>query len=249
MSNIVYVRYYPNTMLSCGGQLSVLAEFAHRRMCDALWARNESLPNQDAWLARLCRVTPRVWQGLKRELVTHGWCVRRNGWTHPEALAVLRCAQEVHASASAHGRRAAQARWEKCPGNARASDTGTARASDAGSAPASDTGMPNSKAVSTEAVRTSHKTSERSEFKAQDAGQGSDKETRFMADVAAVISTWSPKEASGELTNWGGWWRNRYRENPRKSQKVLAEIKGMILEHRIRRSPGAAARDLWKRLP
>jgi uncharacterized protein YdaU (DUF1376 family) len=236
MSDIVYVRYYPNSMLSCGGQLSPLAELAHRRMCDALWARNESLPNEEAWLARVARVTPRAWQGVKRELVTHGWCVRRNRWTHPEAMAVLRSAQELHASASAHAKRAALGRWEKCPGNARASDPGSARAR-------------NSKTVSTVAVRTSHKIPERSEFKAQDAGNGSDKETRFMADVAAVISTWSPKEASGELTNWGGWWRNRYRENPRKSQKVLAEIKGMILEHRIRRSPGAASRDLWKRLP
>ena len=239
MSNIVYVRYYPNQVLSEVTQLSPFAELAHRRMCDVLWGTNEPLPGGDEALARVCRLSPRVWRGLKRELLAHGWRVRRNRWSHPEAVRVLREAQAVHASASARGKAGNEQRWARPPAIAERSQAAIAEPSH----------FKNSNSSQYRVHSTSHKTSERSEFKAQDAGQGSDKETRFIADVAAVISTWSPKEASGELTNWGGWWRNRYRENPRKSQKVLAEIKGMILEHRIRRSPGAAARDLWKRLP
>ena len=63
------------------------------------------------------------------------------------------------------------------------------------------------------------------------------------------MSTWSPPGAKAELTNWGGWWRNRFRKCPDKARRVLAEIKSMILEKRIRTTPGRAAIDLWKRLP
>jgi hypothetical protein len=236
VSNILYVRYYPNNMLSCGGQLSRLAEFAHRRMCDVLWARNESLPNQDTWLAQVARLAPREWQGVKPELVRYGWRVRRNRWTNPEAVAVLEAAREVHTLASQRAIAGNDKRWRR----------GKSQAAIPEPAPAA---IANSKTVSTEVVRTSSKYDERSSLNAQDAGQGSDKETRFIADVAAVIAAWSPKEGSKELAEWGGWWRNRYRENPRKTEKVLAEIKGLIREHRVRRSPGAAAMDLWGRLP
>jgi hypothetical protein len=51
------------------------------------------------------------------------------------------------------------------------------------------------------------------------------------------------------MTNWGGWWRNRYRENPDKARRVLAELAGMIRERRIKRNPGAAGLDLWGRTP
>ena len=74
-------------------------------------------------------------------------------------------------------------------------------------------------------------------------------EQKFLAQVVEVIATGSPKEGSAELTNWGGWWRNRFREDADKARRILAELRGMIREHRITGSPGAAAGDLWKRLP
>jgi len=74
-------------------------------------------------------------------------------------------------------------------------------------------------------------------------------EQKFLAQVVEIIAAWSPKEASKELTNWGGWWRNRYRENPDKAHKILAEVRVLIREQRITGTPGAAAGDLWKRLP
>ena len=74
-------------------------------------------------------------------------------------------------------------------------------------------------------------------------------EQKFLANVMEVMATWSPKEGSAELTNWGGWWRNRFRQDPGKARRILAEIASMIREHRITGSPGAAAGDLWKRLP
>jgi len=63
------------------------------------------------------------------------------------------------------------------------------------------------------------------------------------------LSAHSPKKAGLELENWGGWWRNRYRENPQKARRVLAELLSMVRERRIRKNAGAAGADLWKRLP
>ena len=58
-----------------------------------------------------------------------------------------------------------------------------------------------------------------------------------------------PQALKRELANWGGWWRNRYRENPEKIRAVLRDVAGMVRERRITTSPGAAAKDLWERLP
>jgi hypothetical protein len=52
-----------------------------------------------------------------------------------------------------------------------------------------------------------------------------------------------------ELDNWGGWWRNRFRENPDKAQRVIDDVANMVKEGRILKSFGAAAVDLWSRLP
>ena len=74
-------------------------------------------------------------------------------------------------------------------------------------------------------------------------------EKDFLADVHDQLTSFSPKEANSELTNWGGWWRNRFRESPDRARRVLAEIGSMCRERRILSSPGAAAADLWTRLP
>jgi hypothetical protein len=63
------------------------------------------------------------------------------------------------------------------------------------------------------------------------------------------MSLSSGRLARNEMDNWGGWWRNRFRQDPEKARRVLAEIRSMIREHRIKGHPGAAATDLWSRLP
>ena len=70
-----------------------------------------------------------------------------------------------------------------------------------------------------------------------------------MGEVREVFQRSHPGLAEAELANWGGWWRNRYRENAAKARRVLAEIGAMIKERRVTANPGAAAIDLWKRLP
>jgi len=39
------------------------------------------------------------------------------------------------------------------------------------------------------------------------------------------------------------------RVDPDKAERVLAEVAGMVKERKITTSPGAAAFDLWQRLP
>ena len=68
-----------------------------------------------------------------------------------------------------------------------------------------------------------------------------------MAEVLETFSTFGPRVSKNEITNWGGWWRNRYREDKGKARRVLAEVASMVREGRVHKNPGAAASDLWKR--
>ena len=63
------------------------------------------------------------------------------------------------------------------------------------------------------------------------------------------MAAFAPDTARTELANWGGWWRNRFRERPNKAWRVLTEVRSMARERRITQNPGAAAADLWKRSP
>jgi len=65
-------------------------------------------------------------------------------------------------------------------------------------------------------------------------------EKEWLLDLGYVVG---PKE----MANWGGRWRNRYRENPDKARRVLAELRSMARENKITRNAGACADDLWKR--
>jgi hypothetical protein len=51
------------------------------------------------------------------------------------------------------------------------------------------------------------------------------------------------------MANFGGWWRNRFREDPDKAERVRADLACAIKEGRIKVSPGRYASDLWGRLP
>jgi hypothetical protein len=100
------------------------------------------------------------------------------------------------------------------------------------------------KSTTDEALNAERSTRSASAHPQKDSG-----ESAFLLDVRRALQLWSPAFADTELDNWGGWWRNRYRENGKKALRVLAEIRGMVREGRIRGNPGAAAGDLWKRLP
>ena len=72
-------------------------------------------------------------------------------------------------------------------------------------------------------------------------------ENGFLEEMARVLARFNPKQAEEEMVNWGGRWRNRYREDANKAWRVMAELTAMIKENRITRNAGACADDLWRR--
>lgn len=72
-------------------------------------------------------------------------------------------------------------------------------------------------------------------------------ENGFLEELTKVMARYNPKQAEKEMVNWGGRWRNRYRQNADKAWRVLNELKAMVCEGRITRNPGAAADDIWRR--
>jgi hypothetical protein len=72
-------------------------------------------------------------------------------------------------------------------------------------------------------------------------------EKSFLAEVAETMEQWSPAKEKKEMANYGGWWRNRYREDSNKAWRVIGELRSMVNEHRITKDPGRCAMDLWKR--
>ena len=72
-------------------------------------------------------------------------------------------------------------------------------------------------------------------------------ENGFLEDLARTLAQYDPKKAEQEMVNWGGRWRNRYREDMTKAWRVLAELRSMVKEGRIESNAGAAADDLWRR--
>ena len=91
------------------------------------------------------------------------------------------------------------------------------------------------------------KTAERLTLSGSPQEEPSSEENRFLSTLAETLAGFDPKQAGQELTNWGGWWRLRFREDPAKARRVLAEVGSMIREKRIRTNAGAAAKDLWGR--
>jgi hypothetical protein len=75
-------------------------------------------------------------------------------------------------------------------------------------------------------------------------------EREFLMEVREVMDRWQPGFGKKELESSGAWWRMVFRENPRKTRAVLADIKAGIVEHReFTENPGAAAVYLYKSLP
>ncbi len=70
-----------------------------------------------------------------------------------------------------------------------------------------------------------------------------------MKDLKHTLERFDAKTVTREIEGWGGWWRNRFRENADKARRVLAEVASMVAERRIHTGPGQTAYDLWGRLP
>jgi len=74
-------------------------------------------------------------------------------------------------------------------------------------------------------------------------------EKDFLTAVTEMMEAWKKGAGTSEMKNWGGWWRNKFRKNPKKARAVLNDVRSLVNERRITKSPGNAAVDLWQRLP
>ena len=236
--DIYWVRYEPRRWLTRLAGLSPEAELAHRRMADFVWA-GEGWPSSDPQVApQLAHVPPQSWPRVLAELRTLGWHTRGSTLF---SRGVSNTLSEAHAYSrflTTRGERAAKARWQ-------------------GSKPTSAQAMLEHSTSNAKKCTVQYRnstvqkrlTAERLTRSESPRKKGAKGETEFMADVEATVALFSPDAAPLERTNWGGWWRNRYRESADKAARVLAEVRAMVKEGTIRKTPGAAGVDLWKRLP
>lgn len=73
-------------------------------------------------------------------------------------------------------------------------------------------------------------------------------EKAFLTHVAEVLAGYDVEFAKTELTNSGAWWRMKYRQDPDKITRVLADLEQAIKDGKpFENNPGAYAVDLWKR--
>ena len=276
---LMWVRYSPQTMLIKTTTLSLQAELAHRRLADYAWTENPwLLPDSPAFLV-VTRLTPDNLEGVITELKSVGWRIRNRAFFHCDLNAdvissrAFRIAGHLKASAAARTRwrrtpaiigpkptsapcsSHAQAMLKQCSSTAQAvpkhcSEQCTDRQTDR------QTDSTTVVAVNGEPLTVNQPVAAASQLSSSTPLQGGNEEPKeaaeerhFLAGLHTALRRYNPALAKAEMTNWGGWWRNAYRTNPDKSRRVLAEISSMITEHRINSNPGAAALDLWKRLP
>jgi hypothetical protein len=238
---LVWVRYNPRNQLVSLAGVSLLAEVANRRLCDYIWSGSPWPAPDFAIAGALTRVPPESWDQVLAELLSVGWRTRKGLLFHP-AVASVR--NEARAFQRASQARTAAARAVRWPDNIARNDP---------PAPALLQSPLQAPSNITEQYSTEHplsgKTAERLTLSGSAPKEGDNREKEFLEELHATIQRFSPPSAAAEMRNWGGWWRNRFRENPAKAARVLAEVASMVKERRIKRNPGAAGLDLWNRLP
>ncbi len=235
MNPLFFVRYEPKLMLvDCMG-MSVPAELAHRRLCDWCWAQGTFPPSKQQLLTEITRVRPAAWHLVLPALQAKGWTIRNGRMHHPGVQRVLEEGKAVHAAAVARGKAGARRRWR---------DGSTI---DTPSLPSMN--PPKQSQSQSQSHSQGANSAERLTRSVAAHKQRNEKENQFMKELKHTLARFDAKTVSREIEGWGGWWRNRFRENADKARRVLADIHSQVKEHNISKTPGAAAVDLWNRLP
>ncbi len=259
MSTVMWVRYAPSVMLvDCLG-MTADVELAHRRLCDWVWAHGECPLDRSALLQGITRVPAAEWVRVSKVLRTKGWRRVAGRLTHDWAVAVLREAEAAHASAVARGMKGGRSKLSLSPAQAQPKPSPTS--APARLQPSLSSGASSAQAEPKHTDKQIKKQIKRQIKKERDiescltdeqlicsaAMDGNGKETEFMSELRATLERFDEKKAHVELETWGGWWRNRFRENADKARRVLAELRSMVAEGRVKRNAGAAGKDLWGR--
>ncbi len=84
------VNWYPDDWLSGTTELSLEEEGAYGRICMLIYSKSQMIPDNDRWLASMCRVSTRKWRTLRQALIDKGKITVSDGLIHHE-----RCRKEL----------------------------------------------------------------------------------------------------------------------------------------------------------
>lgn len=98
-----WMPLYVADYLAATSHLTGLESGAYLHLLMAAWTRGGVLPDDDAVLARLARLTPQEWRRV-RPAVADFWTVWRGDWTQGRLTEELEHAREIHAKRVASGR-------------------------------------------------------------------------------------------------------------------------------------------------
>ncbi len=242
MTTPLLIRYNAAAALASTMDLSRHAELAHRRLADWTWVNQRPPTANDRLLCAIARCTPAQWKTVAPALNQYGWRPVRGRFTHRAIMRALREAQQARRAASDLSAAGNRARW----GSAR-TPAGTPARIPPGLPPGSL--LNNSKIQSTKGSLHSSKCTEHLMRGASLPKKQLDQEKSFLEQLRQLCEHHRQGSGQTELDDWGGWFRLRFREQPRKAARILAEVAGMLRERKLLKSPGAAFYDLWQRLP
>ena len=260
---VTWVKYEPRrALVACLG-LSPGAELAHRRLSDHHWSTQRWTTQAGSQILELTRVSDRKLPVLLRELAAVGWHAQGQHLVNAEVGQIVAEALTFQAASTTRARAAAQCRWGQKPSQPLPEEaapepcTSTAPAlaeacsSTAPAMPMTDAAAPpdscHNSTVHNSSVQSGKR--ERLMLSVSTHNEAAPGESEFFEKLERVLKPTGKRQAGLELTNWGGWWRNRFRAQPDKARRVLAEVHSMLKEGRVRKNAGAAAVDLWARLP
>ena len=86
--------FYPDDWIAGTGELSLEQEGAYIRICALIYSRNRPIPDNDRWLAGMCRVSLRKWRTLRQQLLDIGKITVQDGLIHQK-----RCQFELEKAA------------------------------------------------------------------------------------------------------------------------------------------------------
>jgi hypothetical protein len=239
------------TLIACMG-LTGAAELAHRRLCDHFWSTRQWAPVETGCLAALVKNSRECVPGILQELATIGWRIKDDTLVNPEVKAILHEALAARSANSSKARTAARKRWSEPELTVPPQPTVPPDAPSIAQAMlhALPQAMPDACQYSTVHNSTLNAVkAERLTRSVLPREAGAQDESTFFEQLETVLKPIGARKTRLELENWGGWWRNRFRENPDKAQRVIDDVANMVKEGRILKSFGAAAVDLWSRLP
>lgn len=106
----VWMPWYIGDYLRATTHLDHVQDGAYRRLIDACWLRDGVLPDDDARLARITKLPPKLWKAV-RPVVAEFFEITIAGWRHKRVERELAKANAITEARRTGGRKGAAKRW------------------------------------------------------------------------------------------------------------------------------------------